>query len=99
MYSSTEYSEYGEESYYATLAYKITASCIFGLMAFVFLFPCNAVVPLDRRTVAVLGSALVYITRTFTFRDSNIDLIHSVDFDVLVLLASIMMINHLVVHL
>lgn len=88
-----------ESNDYATVAYKVVACCIFALMAFVFLFPCNLLIPLDRRTVAVLGAALVYITRTFTFADSNIDLIHSVDFDVLILLASIMMINHLVVHL
>lgn len=82
-----------------SLTYKIVACCIFAIVSFTFLFPCNAVIPLDRRTVAVLGATLCYITRTFVFSNKKMDMLHAVDFDVLVLLASIMAINHIVVHL
>lgn len=82
-----------------SLTYKIVACCIFAIVSFTFLFPCNSIIPLDRRTVAVLGATLCYITRTFVFSDKKMDMLHAVDFDVLVLLASIMAINHIVVHL
>lgn len=94
----------GENDEYAapeenSLTYHIVACCIFAIVSFTFLFPCNTVIPLDRRTVAVLGATLCYITRTFVFANVKMDMLHAVDFDVLVLLASIMAINHIVVHL
>jgi hypothetical protein len=95
QYADDEFT-YQEES---SATYKIVACCIFAIVSFTFLFPCNTVIPLDRRTVAVLGATLCYITRTFVFADKKMDMLHAVDFDVLVLLASIMAINHIVVHL
>lgn len=80
-------------------AYSISAICIFAFMAYTFLFPCNRLIPLDRRTVAVLCSILCYITREYAFSNKSMDLVAAIDFDVLVLLASIMAINHIVVHL
>ena len=80
-------------------AYDISAICIFAVTSFTFLFPCNKLIPLDRRTIAVLGATLCYITRTFAFPFNKMNVTQAVDFDVLVLLASIMAINHLVVHL
>jgi hypothetical protein len=84
---------------YNSVAYKVVACVIFGVVSYTFLFPCNALIPLDRRTVAVLGAILCYCTRTFVFIDRQMNMLQAVDFDVLVLLASIMAINHLVVHL
>ena len=40
---------------------------------------------------------LCYLTRTFLFTEMN--MLHAIDFNVLVLLASIMVVNHIVVHL
>lgn len=80
-------------------AFVIVTCCIFALVSFTFLFPCNRLIPLDRRTVAAVGALLCYLTSTFLFPSHRIDLLHAVDFDVLILLASIMLINHIVVHL
>ena len=44
----------------------------------------------DRRTVAVLGATMCYTTRAFLFSNSNLNMTEAVDFDVLLLLASIM---------
>lgn len=52
---------------------------------------------IDRRTIAVVCALMCYLTRTFLFTEMN--LLHAIDFDVLVLLASIMVVNHIVVHL
>lgn len=74
-----------------TITYDIVAVSIFAVMAFVFLFPLNAAIPLDRRTIAVLGSVVCYTTRAFCFpHKSNLSIIDAVDWDVLLLLASIM---------
>lgn len=53
----------------------------------------------DRRTTSVLGALLCYLTRRFLFPDANMDVVQAVDFDVMILLSSIMVINHIVVHL
>jgi Na+/H+ antiporter NhaD/arsenite permease-like protein len=83
-----------------SVAYDAVAVAIFVIVSYTFLFPCNFFIPLDRRTVAVLGATLCYCTRTFIFQDhSKMNMLHAVDFDVLVLLASIMAINHIIVHL
>lgn len=44
-----------------------------------------------------MGALLCYLTRTFLFTEMN--MLHAIDFNVLVLLASIMVVNHIVVHL
>ena len=88
-------SSYEQET---SLAYDIVATVIFLLMSFVFLFPCNRIIPLDRRTVAVLGATLCYATRAFLFPHQQMNLEAAVDFDVLVLLAAIMGINFIIVH-
>lgn len=81
------------------LSYNICAIAIFLMVAFTFLFPCNKLIPLDRRTVGVLGATLVYICRQFIFTSTPFDGLEAVDFDVLVLLSAIMAINHIIVHL
>ncbi len=53
---------------------------------------------IDTSCRSVLSATLVYITRSLAFRDQKFDIIAAVDFDVLVLLASIMCINHIVVN-
>lgn len=47
----------------------------------------------------MLGAVLCYLTRRFLFPNNSMDVLHAVDFDVMILLSSIMVINHLVVHL
>lgn len=42
---------------------------------------------------------MCYLNSTFLFPSHRIDLLQAVDFDVLILLASIMIINHIIVHL
>ncbi|KAJ1442100.1 hypothetical protein B484DRAFT_390309 [Ochromonadaceae sp. CCMP2298] len=83
----------------AGVAYVVVAVSIFAFVAFNFLFPCNYLIPLDRRTTSVLGALLCYLTRRFVFSSQSMDVLQAVDFDVMVLLSSIMIINHLVVHL
>eukprot|EP00981_Chlorochromonas_danica_P001678 scaffold369_cov177-Ochromonas_danica.AAC.11 len=96
MSSAAADSEHDEEVH---PAYTVIIVIIFSLVSFTFLFPCNFLIPLDRRTVAAVGALCCYITSTFLFPSHRIDLLHAVDFDVLILLASIMVINHIVVHL
>jgi Na+/H+ antiporter NhaD/arsenite permease-like protein len=72
---------------------------IFSVVSFNFLFPCNSFIPLDRRTTAVVGALACYLLGSFVFPSRSIDMLHAIDFDVLVLLASIMVVNHIVVHL
>lgn len=79
--------------------YNVVASAIFVFVAINFLFPCNSLIPLDRRTTSVLGALLCYLTRRFIFTNATMDVIDAVDFDVMILLSSIMIINHIVVHL
>ena len=82
----------------STISYDISATLIFMVMSFCFLFPCNNLIPLDRRTAAVFSATLVYLTRSFLFSDRPIEMEDAVDFEVLILLASIMAINFIVVH-
>ena len=74
------------------------AVIIFAVVSYTFLFPMNAFVPLDRRTVAVLGAVLCYCTQAFLFAGAGHEMRYSflqaVDFDVLILLASIMVVRH-----
>lgn len=97
MSSQAESSSPVDES--SRIAYNTCAVAIFATMSITFLFPCNKIIPLDRRTVAVFCATLCYVTRRFAFRDSSHSLVEDVEFDVLILLASIMAINHIVVHL
>lgn len=46
-----------------------------------------------------MSATLVYISRSFIFPHKPMDIIHAIDFDVLILLAAIMIINHIIVHL
>jgi Na+/H+ antiporter NhaD/arsenite permease-like protein len=64
-------------------AYNISAVIIFLVMAYTFLFPCNKLIPLDRRTVAVLCSVLCYITRTYAFHGRSMNILEAIDWDVL----------------
>ena len=47
------------------VAFDAVAVAIFVVVSFTFLFPCNRIIPLDRRSVAVMGATLCYITRYF----------------------------------
>lgn len=87
------------EDYSHDTTYVVIACIIFAVMSFTFLFPCNKFIPLDRRTVGVVCSLACYLTRAFGFPSRRMDLISAIDFDVLLLLASIMIVNHIVVHL
>lgn len=87
----------------ASIANLTIATIIFIFVAFNFLFPVNKLLPLDRRTTSVCGALLVYITRTYYLHlvddEYSSFMLEAIDFNVLVLLSSIMIINHLVVHL
>lgn len=76
------------ESSGSTLANTIVAVIIFVIVSFTFLFPLNRLITLDRRSVSVLGATLCYAARLFT--NNGMDILNAIDFDVLVLLASIM---------
>ena len=85
------------------MAYIVVASLIFFFVAFNFLFPVNSFIPLDRRTTSVLGTLLCYLTRVFVFKlideEGSSFMLDAIDFNVFVLLTSIMVVNHLFVHL
>jgi Na+/H+ antiporter NhaD/arsenite permease-like protein len=87
----------------ANMANIIVASILFAFVALNFLFPCNRFIPLDRRTTSVCGALLCYVTRTYYLHvvdeDDKSFMLEAIDFNVLILLSSIMIINHLVVHL
>lgn len=82
----------------ATMFYDFVATTIFIFMSYVFLFPCSNILPIDRRTAAVVGATLCYLTRSFLFSDRKMNLEEAVDFEVLVLLGAIMAINFILVH-
>jgi Na+/H+ antiporter NhaD/arsenite permease-like protein len=52
-----------------------------------------ALLDVDRRTISIVGAILCYLSRT------GIDNLHAVNFDVMILLSSIMTVNYLVIHL
>ncbi|CAM9602852.1 unnamed protein product, partial [Ectocarpus fasciculatus] len=72
--------------------------CVFSVVSLTFFFPVNRVFPLDRRSVAVMGATLCYLSGAIFFPQHSRDLTNSVDFDVLILLTGIMAINFIVVH-
>ena len=82
----------------ASFVYNIVASLIFILMSFCFMFPVNRFFPLDRRSLSLFSATLCYLTRNFLFSERKMNLVEAVDFDVLVLLAAIMIINFIMVH-
>lgn len=81
-----------------SIAYDVTATIIFVVMAFVFFFPFNRFVPLDRRTAAAIAATFCYLSRAFLFPNKKMELENAVDFDVIILLAGIMVINYIFVH-
>jgi Na+/H+ antiporter NhaD/arsenite permease-like protein len=81
-----------------TVTFNIIATAIFVVVSYCFFLPCNRFIPLDRRSVAMLGATLCYATRSFFFPSNKLDLVEAVDFDVLVLLFGIMAINFIMVH-
>jgi Na+/H+ antiporter NhaD/arsenite permease-like protein len=86
----------GEKS--TSLSFNIIAGIIFVLVSFCFFFPCNRFIPLDRRSASIMGATMCYATRSFGFPHNKIDIVDSVDFDVLALLTGIMAINFIMVH-
>jgi Na+/H+ antiporter NhaD/arsenite permease-like protein len=80
------------------VAYDVVACIIFAIMSFVFFFPSNSLIPLDRRTAAAICGTLCYVTRAFLFPDRKMDVEGAVDFDVIILLAGIMAINYIIIH-
>jgi Na+/H+ antiporter NhaD/arsenite permease-like protein len=81
-----------------TVVYNIVASLIFIMMSFCFMFPVNRLFPLDRRSVSLFSATLCYLTRNFLFDERKMNLVEAVDFDVLVLLAAIMIVNFIMIH-
>jgi len=79
-------------------AYDTFAVIVFAIVSLTFFFPVNRVFPLDRRSVAVMGATLCYLSGAVFFPEHHRDLTDSVDFDVLILLTGIMAINFVVVH-
>ena len=80
------------------LAYTSVAVLIFLCVSLTFFFPVNPLIPLDRRTCAVIGATTCYLSRVILFPSNRMDLVEAIDFDVLVLLAGIMVVNFVVVH-
>lgn len=99
--TNLEYNEYGSSDSTAVSAVYIAIACtIFVLLAAQLLFPSNRFMPIDRRTSSISCAVLVYCSHKFLLKnEADVDLIDAVDFDVLLLLSGIMIINHLIVHL
>ena len=49
-----------------TLSYNIVATIIFLIVSGCFFFPCNPIVPLDRRAAAVLGLIIILLKLNFS---------------------------------
>jgi Na+/H+ antiporter NhaD/arsenite permease-like protein len=81
-----------------SIAYDVIATIIFVIMSFCFFFPYNFLVPLDRRTAAAVAATCCYVTRAFLFPNKTMNLEAAVDFDVIILLSGIMIINYIVIH-
>lgn len=64
-----------------------------------FIVPSTHISYTDRRTIAVVGALACYLSRQFFFPSNSMDVIGAIDFEVLILLSSIMIINHIVIHL
>lgn len=96
---SENITRYGDSNGVTFGIYNVIAVTIFFFMSFQFLFPSNRLFPIDRRTASVTCATLVFITRRFLFRETEISIVNFIDFDVLLLLAAIMIINHVVIHL
>ena len=95
------YNDFGGTSSSTVSALYIGIACtIFILLAFQLLFPSNRFFPIDRRTSSITSAVLVYCSHKFLLKnEADVNLIEAVDFDVLLLLSAIMIINHLVLHL
>ena len=70
--------------------YSAVAILIFIMVTIGLLFPLNVLMPVDRRTICTLGAVLVFVSHTFLFPDKEYELIDGVDFEVIILLAGIM---------
>lgn len=80
--------------------YTGIALFIFVVLTLQLLFPSNYFLPIDRRTSSVASATLVYVSHKFLLRqEPAVDLIEAIDWDVLLLLTAIMIINHIVVNL
>eukprot|EP00606_Chrysophyceae_sp_TOSAG23-5_P001083 GSChrysophyteH2.ASY1.ANO1.699.1 assembled CDS len=95
------YNDYGtNDTTFVSGLYQFTAVVLFVLLAGQLLFPSNYILPLDRRTSSVCCAVFVYISHKFLLKsDTDVDLLEAVDFDVLLLLSAIMIINYIVLHL
>ena len=73
---------------------------MFVFLALQLLFPVNPIVPIDRRTSSILCASLVYVTHKFLLTNfPEISLVEAIDWDVLLLLTSIMIVNYIFVRL
>lgn len=70
---------------------------ILKIQCYYLLLTTIIIIWIDRRTTSVIGAILCYFTRKVFFDDA-INLLDAVNFDVMVMLSSIMIINHLVIH-
>ena len=97
------YNDYGngeEGTIVVSNLYLGIAVFLFVLLAGQLLFPSNKYIPIDRRTSSITCAILVYISHKFLLKnETDVDLVDAVDFDVLLLLAAIMIINYIVLHL
>jgi Na+/H+ antiporter NhaD/arsenite permease-like protein len=80
------------------VTYDVIASVIFVIMSFLFFFPMNRWIPLERRTTATVCATLCYVTRSFLFPDNKMNLEGAVDWDVIILLSAIMGINFIMLN-
>jgi hypothetical protein len=94
------FNSYNGDDYTVSILYFVTATILFVLLAIQLLFPSNKILPLDRRTSSVTCAVLVYVLHKFLLKnDQDVDFLDAVDFDVLLLLSAIMIINFIVLHL
>lgn len=83
----------------AEMVFNYITVAIFIVTAYNFLFPLNNFLPLDRRATSLCGAIFCFLVQAFAFPSRQIDVLHAVDWSVLVLLSSIMIVNFLVMGL
>ena len=79
---------------------KLSISIIFGIVSINFLFPSNIFIPLDRRMIGLLGAILCIAINILFLKSTESHEVPGkyVDFSVLIILLSIMIINFIMSH-
>ena len=78
------------------LAFQVSVTTVFITVAIMFLFPSTLIVPLDRRTAGLLGAMIIMNLHYFFSDIKNAGIF--VDFHVLLILFSIMLINFVLLN-